>query len=67
MAVVAPDLSALRDWDAFLDQQLRAGGLRRYDSQPNLYLPGLQSERFAQYHEGIRSTVPIWSDRPTAA
>ena len=53
LAVVAPDISALRGWDAFVDRERRAGGLRRYDSQPNLYLPGLQSERFAQYHEGV--------------
>ena len=53
MTVAAVDASALRDWDNVVDGLDRAGGLRRYDSQPNLYLPGLQSERFAQYHEGI--------------
>ena len=51
---VAPaDATALRDWDNVVDRLDRAGDLRRYDSQPNLYLPGLQSERFAQYHENI--------------
>ena len=51
--VAAVDASALRDWDTVLDRELRDGDLRRYDTQPNLYLPGLQSERFAQYHEGV--------------
>ena len=51
--VAAVDLSTLRDWDGVVDRELRAGGLRRYDSRPNLYLPNRQSERFAQYHEGI--------------
>ena len=51
---VAPaDATALRDWDIVVDRLDRAGDLRRYDSQPNLYLSGLQSERFAQYHENI--------------
>ncbi len=51
---VAPaDATALRDWDNVVDRLGRAGDLRRYDSQLNLYLSGLQSERFAQYHQNI--------------
>ena len=53
VAVAATDPAALRDWDAFVDRQSRSGGLRRYDARPNLYLPGLQTERFAQYQEGL--------------
>jgi bacillolysin len=51
--VAALDASTLREWDNVVERELRAGDLRRYDSQPNLYLPGLESERFAQYHEGV--------------
>ncbi len=51
--VAALDASALRDWDNVVERESRTGDLRRYDSQSNLYVPGLQSERFAQYHEGI--------------
>ncbi len=54
VAVAATAPAALRDWDAFVDRQLRSGDLRRYDSRSNLYLPGLHTERFAQYHEGVR-------------
>ncbi len=52
-AVAATDASALRDWDNIVEREFRAGDLRRYDSRPNLYVPGRQSERFAQYHEGV--------------
>ena len=51
--VAALDASTLRGWDDVVDLEVRAGGLRRYDAQPNLYLPDRRSERFAQYHEGI--------------
>ena len=51
--VAAVDASTLRDWDSVVDLEVRAGGLRRYETQPNLYLPDRQSERFAQYHEGV--------------
>ena len=51
--VAALDASTLREWDNIVERGFRAGDLRRYDSQPNLYLPGLQSERFAQYYEGV--------------
>ena len=51
--VAAVDASALRDWDNVVERESRTGDLRRYDSQPNRYVPGRQSERFAQYHEGI--------------
>ena len=50
--VAATDTSALRNWDNIVEREFRAGDLRRYDSQPNLYVPDRQSERFAQYHEG---------------
>ena len=51
--VAALDASTLRDWDDAVDLELRAGGLRRYDARPSLYLPDRRSERFAQYHEGV--------------
>ena len=51
--VAAVDASTLRDWDNAVDLELRAGGLRRYDARPNLYLADRRSERFAQYHEGV--------------
>ncbi len=51
--VAALDAPALRDWDNAVELELRAGGLRRYDARPNLYLPDRRSERFAQYHEGV--------------
>ena len=53
LTVAATYASTLRDWDSIVDIELRAGGLRRYDSRPNLYLPGRQSERFGQYHQGV--------------
>ena len=53
LTVAAVDPSLLRDWDGVVDRELRAGGLRRYGTQPNLYLPARQSERYAQYHEGL--------------
>lgn len=49
-AVEAPDLRA---WDDALDRRLRSGELRRYAAQPSLYVPGVESERLAQYHRGI--------------
>ena len=52
-AVAAVDAPDLRVWDGFVDRQHRSGGLRRYDTRPNLYRPGVRSERFAQYHRGI--------------
>ena len=51
--VAAVDASTLRDWDNVVDQEVRAGGLRRYETRPNLYVPDRRSERFAQYHEGV--------------
>ena len=51
--VAAAGPSSLRDWDAALDQLDRAGELQRYDTRPNLYRADRQTERFAQYHEGI--------------
>ena len=53
LTVAAVHASALRDWDNFVDGLDRAGDLRRYDTQPNLYRAGRQTERFAQYHEGV--------------
>ena len=51
--VAAVDASSLRDWDDTVDLEVRTGGLRRYETRPNLYLPDRRSERFAQYHEGV--------------
>ena len=51
--VAAMDASSLRAWDRVVDLELRAGGLRRYDAQPNPYLPDRRTERFAQHHEGV--------------
>ena len=51
--VAAAGPSSLRDWDAALDRLDRAGELQRYDTRPNLYRAYRQTERFAQYHEGI--------------
>ena len=51
--VAAVDASTLRDWDNVVDLEVRAGVLRRYETQPNLYLRNRQTERFAQYHEGV--------------
>lgn len=42
----------------FVDLEVRAGGLRRYETRPSLYLPDRGSERFAQYREEVRSTAP---------
>ena len=52
-SVAAVDPSTLRDWDNTVDREIGAGGLRRYETRPNLYLPDRRSERFAQYHEGV--------------
>ena len=51
--VAAVDPSTLRDWDNAVEREVRAGGLRRYETRPNLYLPDRRSERFSQYHEGV--------------
>ncbi len=51
--VAAVDASTLREWDNVVEREVRAGGLRRYETRPNLYLPDRRSERFAQYHEGV--------------
>ena len=51
--VAAVDFASLRDWDETVDRELRTGGLRRYDTRPNLYAPDRLSERFAQHHEGV--------------
>ena len=53
LTVAAVDASTLRDWDRIVDLESRTGGLRRYAAQPNHYLRDRQSERFAQYHEGV--------------
>jgi len=53
LTVAAVDASALRDWDAAVDRLDRAGDLRRYDTRPNPFMANRQSERFAQYHEGV--------------
>ena len=53
LTVAAVDFPALRDWDAMVDREIRAGGLRRYDTRPNPYRQALRSERFAQHHEGV--------------
>ena len=53
LTVAAVDFPALRDWDGVVDREIRAGGLRRYDTRPNPYLDDLRSERFAQHHEGV--------------
>ena len=47
------ELSALREWDAAIDQQLRSGALRAYRTRANAFLPGRRSERLSQYHDGI--------------
>ena len=51
--VAAVDFASLRDWDDVVERELRAGGLRRYGTRPNLYRQDLRSERFAQHHEGV--------------
>lgn len=53
LTIAAVDASTLRDWDQMVDLESRTGGLRRYAAQPNHYLRDRQSERFAQYHEGV--------------
>ena len=53
LTVAAVDFPALRDWDDVIDREIRAGGLRRYDTRPNPYRQALRSERFAQHHEGV--------------
>lgn len=53
LAVVAVEASDLRAWDDAVDRRLRTGALRRYAAQPSLVVPGLESERFAQYHRGL--------------
>lgn len=53
LTVAAVDASTLRDWDQMVDLESRTGGLRRYETRPNPYLPERRSERFAQYHDGV--------------
>ena len=53
-AISAVDLSALREWDTTIAQQLRSGELRVYRARPNALLPGQHSERLAQYYHGIQ-------------
>ncbi|MDP6582491.1 MAG: M4 family metallopeptidase, partial [Vicinamibacterales bacterium] len=51
--ISAADLSGLRELDAAIDGRLRAGDLRAYETRTNDFLPGRQSERLAQYYQGI--------------
>lgn len=52
---VAPrDLGALRQWDARLDGDRRAGDLRRRSVRRDPLLPGRTHERFDQYVRGVR-------------
>lgn len=53
LAVSAVSLTALREWDAVIDRQVRDGDLRVYRTRANAFLPGRRSERLAQYHQGI--------------
>ena len=52
-AISTVDLSALRQWDAAIDRQLRLGELRTYGTRANAVVPGRRSERLAQYYQGI--------------
>ena len=52
-AISTVELSALREWDATIDRQLRTGALRAYRTRPNAVVPGRRSERLAQHYRGI--------------
>lgn len=52
---VAPrEQSALRQWDARVDADYRAGTLRRRNVRPDPLLPGRSHERFDQFVRGVR-------------